>query len=118
MRAPGRSKRGESMKRIWSLTTVIAVCVTVGAAPAAPALAQSPAAQGYDETGVPGLPPLGAPPTAFDSPPEGAPLTPAGPPVSDERLAFTGLDLPLAALLGGMLVAAGLLIRGRPRTPA
>lgn len=106
------------MKTIWRLTTVIALCVTVGAVPAAPALAQSPAAQGYDETGVPGLPPPGAPPASFDSPPEGTPQTHAGPSSADERLAFTGLDLPLAALLGGMLVAAGLLMRGRPRTSA
>lgn len=106
------------MKTIWSLTAVIALCVTVVAVPAAPALAQSPAAQGYDETGVPGLPPLGAPPALSGPPPDGRPRTPAGPSGADERLAFTGLDLPVAALLGGMLVAAGLLMRGRQRTPA
>ena len=106
------------MKTIWRLTTVIAMCVTVVAVLAAPAVAQSPAAQGYDETGVPGLPPLGAPPAASGPPADGPPQTSAGPPGADAGLAFTGLDLPLAALLGGMLVAAGLLIRGRPRTPA
>ncbi len=106
------------MKTIWRLTTVLALCATVGAVPAAPALAQSPAAQGYDESGVPGLPPPGAPPASFDSPPDGAPQSPAEPSAADERLAFTGLDLPLVALLGGMLMAAGLLMRGRRRTPA
>ena len=108
------------MKIIWRLTA-IALCVTVVAMQAGPALAQSPAAQGYDETGVPGLPPLDPPPTSVDSPPEGSPdppKTPIGPPGTDERLAFTGLDLPLVALLGGMLLAVGVLIRGRQRTPA
>ena len=106
------------MKTIWRLATVIALCVTVAAVPAAPTLAQSPAAQGYDETGVPNLPPFGGPPTSLDSPPEGFSPPPVGPPPTDARLAFTGLDLPLIALLGGMLVAAGVLMRGRHRPPA
>ncbi len=108
------------MRTLWRLTTAIALCVIAAALPATPALAQSPAAQGYDETGVPGLPPLGASPPSLDSPPEGfpdSPRTPAGPSGTDERLAFTGLDAPLVALLGGMLIAAGVLLLGRRRTP-
>ena len=106
------------MKTIWRLTIATALCVALGAVLAGPTLAQSSAAQGYDETGIPTLPPLEGPPTSQTSPPDGSPPTQVRPPRTDERLPFTGLELPLIALLGGTLVAAGLLLRGRSRTPA
>ncbi|HEV2786172.1 MAG TPA: hypothetical protein VGV67_07290 [Solirubrobacteraceae bacterium] len=106
------------MKTIWRLSIATALCMALGAALAGPTLAQSSAAQGYDETGIPNLPPLGAPPPSRTSPPDGFPPSQAGPPRTDERLPFTGLELPMIALLGGTLVAAGLLMRGRYRTSA
>lgn len=109
------------MKNIGRVALLTGICVIASAALVAPAVAQSPAAEGYDETGLSTLPPLSGPPASPDSPwggPPASPQTPAGPSGEDEALAFTGLDLPLMALLGGMLLAAGMLLRGRRRTPA
>lgn len=115
------------MKNTPRLTLATTLCALVVALTATSAVAQSPAVEGYDETGISRIPPLGvgpsepgSPPTILSSSPEVPPATDTGPGPTGEReaLAFTGLGLPLLALIGGALVAAGALARRGQRSPS
>lgn len=95
-------------RRVTIAAVLCALMLTAGAASAA---AQSPAADGYDESGMSTLAPLE---TATSSPGESPPRLFSLDDRADDGggwLAFTGLSLPAIALLGGALVAGGALAR-------
>ncbi len=108
---PGRASRRERpMKTPLCLTIATALCGLPLSLPAPAAVAQGPSVQGYDEVGISTLPPAEGIPS---SPDDRATLDTPGdlPQEGRGRLAFTGLGLPLPALVGGLLVACGALIR-------
>lgn len=112
------------MKLIPRLTIAAALCGTVTALSAAPALAQSPSADGYNEAGLSMPTPPGSAQTLPSQVPKLAPVSGTRPetngavPIESKELPFTGFGLPLLALLGGALVAVGALARRRLRPAA
>lgn len=120
------------MKRTRCLTIAMVLCAAAMAVSAPLALGQNPSVDGYDETGASTIPPIDVtpPPSAAlgqvesSSPrsaaiPQGPSSSPAaaGPESAESKaLAFTGFGLPLLALLGGTLLAAGALTRWRLRS--
>jgi hypothetical protein len=113
----GSTAKVRRVKGFWTLVCIAGVCAMVFAAPA---VAQTAAQDGYDGTGVIGQ--IGG---DEQGGPEGgvgngenvqnvAATTTAG---QDEggSLPFTGLDIAIVALMGGLLVATGLVLRRSAR---
>jgi hypothetical protein len=94
------------------LVLVACVCAIGIAVMASSASAQTASQQGYDESALLGQ--VGGPDAGQEAGTE--PVSASSPSSSNGSLPFTGLDLAILALMGGVLVMTGVALRraGRP----